>query len=61
MIICMAVPICSWLEPLFWIGYRRKSLQAEDLYAHPQEVDSQRLLKDFNRSAIVRGSRMYDA
>ena len=38
----------SWADPLFWLGLRR-SLEQSDLYAHPSEVDSEKLLKRFNR------------
>ena len=38
-----------WLEDIFFTGCRR-DLQQSDLYAHPSEVDSQELLKQFNRS-----------
>jgi len=38
----------SWLDPLFWVGLRR-SLDQADLYAHPSEADSERLLKMFNK------------
>ncbi len=41
---------CSWLEPLFWTGSCRKgSLDQSDLYAHPEEADSEKLLNAFNR------------
>jgi len=38
----------SWLDPLFWLGLRR-SLEQTDLYAHPSEADSEKLLKKFNK------------
>lgn len=38
----------SWVDPLFWIGCRR-GLEQRDLYAHPREADSERLLTQFNR------------
>ena len=37
----------SWLEGLFLTGCRR-SLNQRDLYAHPGEADSERLLHTFN-------------
>ena len=42
------VYVClSWLEGLFLTGCRR-SLNQCDLYAHPGEADSERLLHTFN-------------
>ena len=48
-----AVPVfycvpCRWTDPLIWQGMWRPLTQ-EDLYAHPQEVDSKKLLNKFNR------------
>lgn len=40
--------IYSWLEPLLYQGARQE-LEQEDLYAHPDEVDSRQLLEKFNR------------
>ncbi len=37
-----------WADPLFWLGARRP-LEQDDLYAHPQEADSEKLLRQFNR------------
>ncbi len=40
----------SWLDPLFWTGSCKKgSLEQSDLYAHPGEADSEKLLNKFNR------------
>ena len=38
----------SWLDPLLWQGWRR-TLKQEDLYVHPQETDSEALLRKFNK------------
>ena len=38
----------SWADSLFRLGCRR-SLDQSDLFAHPVEVDSERLLNSFNR------------
>ena len=43
-----ASPSPSWVDPLFWIGCCR-SLEQSDLYAHPSEADSEKLLKTFNK------------
>ena len=41
--------LCTrWLEPLFWLGCQRE-LDYSDLYVHPSEADSERLLQRFNR------------
>ena len=40
--------LCSWIEPLFWLGCRR-SLESNDLYAYPPEAESSKLLNKFNR------------
>ena len=37
-----------WMEPLFCAGFCRE-LEHNDLYAHPSEADSEKLLKRFNR------------
>ncbi|KAL5477508.1 hypothetical protein EMCRGX_G024318 [Ephydatia muelleri] len=39
--------IC-WADPLLWLGFH-KSLEQGDLFAHPEESDSESLLKDFNK------------
>jgi len=44
--------IVSWLDPLFWIGYRRE-LKQEDLYATPQEARSQHLLEQFDKYVCI--------
>lgn len=49
--IMMILPmLCAfrWLEPLFWLGFQRE-LDYSDLYVHPSEADSERLLQRFNR------------
>ena len=38
----------SWLDPLIWVGYKRE-LTHEDLYATPESIKSQHLLKHFNK------------
>ena len=38
----------SWVDPLLWYGCRH-TLEHSDLYAHPQELDAERLHKKFNR------------
>ena len=38
----------SWVDPLFWLGLCR-SLNQSDLYAHPSEADSEKLLNKFNK------------
>ena len=46
---CMyGVTACSWLDVFFWIGYKRE-LKQEDLYATPEEGQSQHLLDHFNK------------
>jgi ATP-binding cassette subfamily C (CFTR/MRP) protein 4 len=37
-----------WVDPLLWLGWRSE-LKQEDLYRHPRETDSERLLTKFNR------------
>ncbi len=44
----------SWVDPLLWFGCRH-TLEQSDLYAHPQEADSERLLGRFNRYPIMHG------
>ena len=39
---------CSWLDSFFWIGYKRE-LKHEDLFATPEEAQSQYLLERFNK------------
>ena len=39
---------CSWLDPLFLTGCRRE-LTHKDLYVHPGEAESAKLLHRFNR------------
>ena len=41
-----------WLIPLIILSVRRK-LQHSDLYPNPPELDSEELLKKFNRSVKV--------
>jgi ATP-binding cassette subfamily C (CFTR/MRP) protein 4 len=36
------------VDPLLWLGWRSE-LKQEDLYRHPRETDSERLLTKFNR------------
>ena len=43
--------LISWLDPLIWRGYQRE-LRQEDLYVLPKEVESQSLLKQFNRLEV---------
>ena len=38
----------SWLDSFFWIGYKQE-LKQEDLYATPEEAQSQYLLERFNK------------
>ena len=38
----------SWVDPLLFRGARRELTQG-DLYAHPQEMDSEELLNKFNK------------
>ncbi len=40
--------LSSWLNPLFWLGFKR-TLEQTDLYTYPQEADSEQLLRKFNR------------
>ena len=47
---CTCFPI-SWLDPLIWRGYKRE-LKQKDLYIIPKELESQALLKCFNRLVI---------
>ena len=42
------ISLISWIDPLIWKGYKRE-LKQEDLYVTPKEVESQALLKQFNR------------
>ena len=37
-----------WMDPLFWLGCRH-NLQQTDLYAHPRETDSERVLNKFQQ------------
>ena len=46
-----------WLDGIFCIG-RRRDLQQSDLYAHPSEADSEKLLKQFNRSVSMARSQI---
>ncbi|XP_064381893.1 ATP-binding cassette sub-family C member 4-like isoform X2 [Halichondria panicea] len=39
--------LSSWVDPLLWLGFKR-TLTQNDLYAHPPETDSEKLLEDFN-------------
>ena len=41
----------SWVDSLFWLGCRR-DLEQTDLYAHPGEASSEKLLKTFNQLRI---------
>lgn len=45
-------PPCSWVEPFFWVGCRH-GLDQTDLYAHPDEAGSEKLLNTFNRYLTV--------
>ena len=38
----------SWLDSLFWIGYKRE-LKQEDLYATPEEARLQYILEKFSK------------
>ena len=38
----------SWVDSLLWLGCRR-DLEQTDLFAHPGEAASEKLLKNFNR------------
>lgn len=44
----ITIYVYSWLDLFFWIGYKRE-LQQEDLYATPEEAQSQYLLERFNK------------
>lgn len=46
------LPPSSWVDPLFWLGCRR-DLEQTDLYTHPSEAASEKLLKTFNRYGIL--------
>ena len=45
---CSALYSYSWIDPLFWLGFR-KSLNFNDLYERPPEADSGHPLKQFNK------------
>ena len=45
------LPPSSWVDSLFWLGCRR-DLEQTDLYTHPSEAASEKLLKTFNRYSI---------
>ena len=40
------------MEPLFFVGFRRE-LRHDDLYAHPSETDSEKLLERFNQWVAI--------
>ena len=46
--VCILVLLCSWLDSFFWIGYKHE-LKQEDLYAIPEEAQSQYLLEHFDK------------
>ena len=46
--VCFFFFFCSWMEPLFCVGFRR-DLSEDDLYVHPSEADSEKLLKKFRQ------------
>ena len=46
------LPPSSWVDSLFWLGCRR-DLEQTDLYTHPSEAASEKLLKTFNRYSIL--------
>jgi len=52
------MPLCSWLDPLIWVGYKRE-LTDEDLYAIPEDYKSQHLLERFNKSVILISAHMF--
>ena len=41
-------PKSSWVDPLLWLGFH-SPLDQDDLYAHPDESDSEKLLNKFNK------------
>ena len=43
---------CSWLDPLLWLGFRRKKLQQEDLFDTPNYVISASLEEKFERWGV---------
>ena len=49
---CNGLILCSWLDPIFWIGYRRE-LKQDDLYAAPEEARSQDLSECFNKYVYI--------
>ena len=47
-LVYILVLLCSWLDSFFWIGYKHE-LKQEDLYAIPEEAQSQYLLEHFDK------------
>ncbi|XP_065916533.1 ATP-binding cassette sub-family C member 4-like isoform X2 [Dysidea avara] len=47
-----------WLDPIFWIGYRRE-LKQDDLYAAPEEARSQDLSECFNKYWLSETRRIH--
>ena len=39
----------SWMDPLFWLGMRKKELHQEDLYAVPKYSESETLQQKFEK------------
>ncbi len=46
------LPSNSWVDPLFWLGCQQ-TLEKSDLFVHPQEADSVKLLQRFNRWVVL--------
>lgn len=40
---------CSWLDPLVWLGFRKKQLQQEDLFETPKYAISKEMLATFEK------------
>ena len=40
---------CSWMEPLFWAGVRKKELQQKDLPEPPDYTSSEKLQHTFQK------------
>ena len=43
----------SWLEPLVFLGWRKKTIEQEDLYELPDDHKAQNLYKQFDRYNYV--------
>ena len=43
----------SWLDPLFFVRFKKKSLDHSDLYAHPSECDAGYLHQKFMRFVMT--------